>query len=130
MIPIRRGRRVHLLSAIEREAAKVGLIINRKKTEFLTVGDIEIPKDSLVVSDGPIKQVDDFKYLGTWLMCSRKDFEVRKAVAWKAATRMVKIWKSNLIWKIWSTRWPSGTNQNMSSSKRPVATSSFSLKNP
>ena len=29
-------------------------------------------------------------------MFSRKDFEVRKAVAWKAATRMVKIWKSNL----------------------------------
>ena len=85
-----------LLSAIEREAAKAGLIINRKKTEFLTVGDIEIPKDSLVVSDGPIKQVDDFKYLGSWLMCSRKDFEGRKAVAWKAATRMAKIWKSNL----------------------------------
>ena len=88
-----------LLSAIEREAAKVGLIINGKKTVFLTVGDIEVLKDSLVFNDGPIKQVDDFKYLGSWLMCSRKDFEIRKEVAWKAATRMIKIWNAsaNLI---------------------------------
>ena len=85
-----------LLSAIEREASKVRLIINRKKTEFIVVGDIKVPPNSLLVCDGPIKQVDDFKYLGSWLMSSSKDFEVRKATAWKAAIRMVKIWKSNL----------------------------------
>jgi hypothetical protein len=40
-----------------------------------------------------VARVDDFKYLGSWLMNSMKDFEVRKALAWKAATRLVKIWK-------------------------------------
>ena len=48
-----------LLSVIKREATKVGFIINRKKTVFFTVGDIEVLKDSLVFNDGSIKQDDD-----------------------------------------------------------------------
>jgi len=52
---------------------------------------------TLSLSSGPIKQVDDFKYLGSWLMDSSKDFSVRKALAWNAAKRLSKIWKSKTI---------------------------------
>ena len=51
----------------------------------------------LNLATGPIKQVDDFKYLGSWLRDSTKDFRVWDALAWKACTRLVKIWKSKLV---------------------------------
>jgi hypothetical protein len=51
----------------------------------------------LRVSTGSIKSVKDFKYLGSWLLNCKKDFEIRKASAWKACIRLVKIWKSNSI---------------------------------
>ena len=53
----------------------------------------------LRVAKGAIKQVTDFKYLGSWLMDSSKDFEIRKALAWKACIKLVKIWKSTAITK-------------------------------
>jgi hypothetical protein len=48
-------------------------------------------------STGTIKLVKDFKYLGSWLLNCTKDFEIRKALAWKAFIRLVKIWESNSI---------------------------------
>jgi hypothetical protein len=81
-----------MLSAIENTALKVGLKINLKKTEYLLVGAWVDPV-MVSLSSGPLARVDDFKYLGSWLMNSMKDFEVRKALAWKAATRLVKVWK-------------------------------------
>jgi len=81
-----------MLSAIENTALKVGLKINLKKTEYLLVGAWVDPV-MISLSSGPLARVDDFKYLGSWLMNSMKDFEVRKALAWKAATRLVKVWK-------------------------------------
>jgi hypothetical protein len=44
-----------------------------------------------------INLVKDFKYLGSWLLNCTKVFEIRKALAWKACIRLVKIWKSNSI---------------------------------
>jgi len=85
-----------MLQCIEREALKVGLKLNQKKTEYIIVGK-DIDKSQLIYAkNGPIKLVEDFKYLGSWLMRSQKDFEVRKAIAWSAATKMCKIWRSNL----------------------------------
>ena len=85
-----------MLSSIESIAAEIGLRINVSKTEFLLVG---IWKEAVTISlsSGPIKKVDDFKYLGSWLMDSVKDFEVRKALAWKACIRLKKIWKSRTL---------------------------------
>jgi hypothetical protein len=51
----------------------------------------------LRVSTGTIHLVKDFKYLGSWLLNCTKDFEISKAIAWKACVRLVKIWKSNCI---------------------------------
>ena len=70
--------------------------INRTKTEYILVGNRDAPV-SLTISSGPIKKVDNFKYLGSWLMDCGKDLKVREALAWKAALRLVKIWKSKVI---------------------------------
>ena len=47
-----------------------------------------------------IKVVDNFKYLGGWMMSTAKDFEIRKALAWAALHKLRKIWTSNLSKKL------------------------------
>ena len=79
-----------MLSSIESAALQVGLKINYSKTEFLLVGRWDTPV-SITVSSKPINQVSDFKYLGSWLMDCTKDFNIRKALAWKAAMRLVQV---------------------------------------
>ena len=49
------------------------------------------------VESGVLRRVSDFKYLGSWLLNCNKDFEVRRALAWNACTRLGKIWKSRSI---------------------------------
>ena len=88
-----------MLSSIERVALRVGLRINRLKTEFILVGRWDAGPVVINLASGPIKQVDDFKYLGSWLRDSMKDFKVREALAWKACTRLAKIWKSKVVTK-------------------------------
>jgi hypothetical protein len=56
-------------------ARKVGLKINRAKTEFMMVGNWASPIE-LRDSTGTINLVKDFKYLGSWLLNSTKDFEI------------------------------------------------------
>ena len=43
-----------------------------------------------------LKQVNDFKYLGSWIAKSKKDMDVRIGMAWKALNKMEKVWKSGL----------------------------------
>jgi hypothetical protein len=82
-----------MLTAIEVWALKVGHKINLKKTEFLLVGNW----NEAVTLSGAIAQVNDFKYLGSWLMNCQKDFEVRKTLAWEAATKLVRMWKQKRV---------------------------------
>ena len=49
-----------------------------------------------VKSGAQVKYVDNFKYLGSRIMDSEKDFKIRKALAWTACNKMDKIWRSNL----------------------------------
>jgi Reverse transcriptase (RNA-dependent DNA polymerase) len=70
------------LDSVDIMARKVGLKINRAKTEFMMVGNWASPIE-LRVSTGSINLVKDFKYLGSWLLNCKKDFEIRKALAWK-----------------------------------------------
>ena len=51
-------------------------------------------------SGNPIKEVDNFKYLGAWAQSSEKDFNVRKALAWSACHDLKKIWSSTLPRKL------------------------------
>jgi len=85
------------LDAVEFCAADIGLFINRKKTEFIAVGRALLACSvGLSVKEGSIKQVDDFKYLGSWIMNSKKDIGVRIGIAWSTIKKLNKVWKSQL----------------------------------
>ena len=43
-----------------------------------------------------LKQVEDFKYVGSLIADSKRDIEVRIGLAWKALNKLDKIWKSKL----------------------------------
>ena len=49
------------------------------------------------IKDGALKQVTDFKYLGSWISNSTKDFQIRRDLAWTAHRRLWRIWKSETI---------------------------------
>ena len=86
-----------MLLDIERETATIGLNINVAKTEYIMVDnwyDHSQADCVLRVTEGTVAFVDDFAYLGPWIMDSKKDFLARKALAWEAALRTSKIWKS------------------------------------
>ena len=87
------------LTAVEQEALPVGLKINRKKTEYMLVADFK-SDSGLTVIEGPIAHVDDFKYLGHWVVSSSKDFEVRRAQASQACKRMYRVWQSSVSHKM------------------------------
>ena len=75
-----------LLLAVEHWALAVGLRINKKKTEYMRLGDFSsCIHPPLRVLAGEIAEVDNFQYLGCWMADSAKDFSVRRALAFKAA---------------------------------------------
>ena len=43
-----------------------------------------------------LKQVEDFKYVGSLIADSKRDIKVRIGLAWKALNKLDKIWKSKL----------------------------------
>ena len=84
-----------LLSSLESAANCTGLHRNEKKTECMPIniqGDFQIRTNS----NNVLKRVDDYKYLGSHILNSGKDFNIRKGMAWSACNKMEKIWKSNL----------------------------------
>ena len=86
-----------LLTAVETECARVGLRLNAKKTEVITYNISPQDHAPLKTTGGTaLKEVDNFKYLGSWVNSSEQDLRVRKALAWKALNGMASVWKSNL----------------------------------
>ena len=71
-----------LLQSLEKAAALIGLHCNENKTEYINTGENYRYLKSL--SGVNLKRVEDFKYLGSWIMDSEKDFKSRKALAWVA----------------------------------------------
>ena len=82
-----------LLHAVEEAAAHVGLHCNTTKTEFISSSNDSTVKS---LSGNALKRVDDFKYLGSYIMCSAKDFRTRKGQAWNACHKLEKVWRSSL----------------------------------
>ena len=83
-----------LLLRLEVAAKTVGLHVNYKKTEYMLYNQ---PVGDLVTLGGnKLKQVDNFKYLGSWIQSSEKDMNIRIGQAWIALNKMMKVWKSNL----------------------------------
>ena len=86
-----------LLLSLEHAASEVGLHLNEDKTKFIGLNLQEDDvQDIRAVSGKEIKRVEDFVYLGSRIMKSEKDFEVRKAKAWGACHKLKTIWKSGM----------------------------------
>ena len=87
-----------LLNSLEKWAQTVGLKINQGKTEYILVGDWgDKKKRDIKVKAGPLKRVDDYKYLGSWLLNSKADFKIRKDLSWTAIKKTYRVWKSDHI---------------------------------
>ena len=82
-----------LLYAVEEAAAHICLHCNTTKTEFISSSNDATVKS---LSVKVLKRVDDFKYLGSYIMYSAKDFRSRKCQAWNACNKLEKVWRSNL----------------------------------
>ena len=58
-----------LINNLEKAALKVGLKINQSKTEYILVGDWgKKAQRNIKITAGPLKRVEDYKYLGSWLL--------------------------------------------------------------
>ncbi|KAI8486591.1 hypothetical protein Bbelb_355660 [Branchiostoma belcheri] len=85
-----------LLQSLEKAATQVGLHCNESKTEFICTCPSNTTFELKSLSGICIKQVVDFKYLGSHIMNSERDFTVRKALAWVACNKLDNIWHSNI----------------------------------
>ena len=87
-----------LVNSLEKAALKVGLRINQSKTEYIFVGDWGDRKQrDIKIAAGPLKRVEDYKYLGSWLLNSTTDFKIRKDLAWVAIKKLYRVWRTNVI---------------------------------
>ena len=85
-----------LLLAVEDASAKFGLQLNSKKTEYMTFNEAHDHAPIKTREGAELKEVTDFKYLGSYVCDSRKDFLTRKALAWSACNKLHLIWESNI----------------------------------
>ena len=84
-----------VLYRLEKEAEKVGLYCNAKKTEVQAFNQ-DGPVNIKAKNGETLKVVENFKYLGAWTESSSTDIAVRKALAWSACHRLRKVWSSKL----------------------------------
>ena len=82
---------IEQFAALSRSA---GLNINYNKTKVLYVN---LSKENITCDDNAIEAVDDFKYLGAYIMTTQRDLLYRRALAWISFWRLDKVWKSNSI---------------------------------
>lgn len=88
-----------MLFRLENESAKVGLHLNAKKTKLMAYNQVA-PIVIRTRSGDLVEEVKNFKYLGSNMESSEKDFQVRKALAWSSCHKLRKIWKTGLSRKI------------------------------
>ena len=92
----------HLCQSISDIAAQFGLLINIDKTKYMFYNITRpVNADERVFVNGqPLEEVNDFKYLGSYIASTSKDINVRKGLAWKALQSLDIFWKSNMSRKI------------------------------
>ena len=88
-----------LLERLEQQSAKVGLHLNDKKTKVMAYNQ-DTPVDITTRKGEKLEVVKNFKYLGSWMESTEKDFHVRKALAWSSCHKLQKIWNSALSRKL------------------------------
>lgn len=81
-----------LLRKLDEHSQATGLIVNCEKTEHLRL-NINDPTD-LKLGDKTIRQVDDFKYLGSLIASTSNDASQRIAKGWSAFWQLGKIWRA------------------------------------
>ena len=86
-----------LLNALESAANSVGLYLNESKTEYLTLNANLDANNIKTINGIDLKEVDDYKYLGSFISPSDKDFKVRKALAWNVCNKLHTIWSSSIL---------------------------------
>ena len=85
-----------LLLSLENAAQLVGLTLNSDKTKYLLINGDENHPVIISLDGTTLKEVNDFKYLGSFVADSRKYFLIRKAQAWSACNKLHQIWQSNI----------------------------------
>jgi hypothetical protein len=85
-----------LLQSLEQASNGVGLYLNETKTECMNRCHSNNSHPVRTRNGTSLKQVDDYKYLGSYGSSSEKDFTTRKGMAWSACNDMYKIWSSQL----------------------------------
>ena len=83
-----------LLQRLEIAGEAIGLHINCKEKEYMMFNQANTELKSQ--GGEQLKQVEDFKHLGSWIADSKRDMEVRIKLAWKALNKLDRIWKSKL----------------------------------
>ena len=86
------------LESLRSEAARVGLVINEKKTEVMTFNidqaSSNLGGSGVHLSGVELARVDNFRYLGSMMKSTTSDFEYRRGLAWSAFRNMERIWKA------------------------------------
>ena len=85
-----------LLQSLEQASNGVGLYLNETKTEYINKCLLDNNHPVKTLNGTSLKQVDDYKYLGSYISSSEKDFTTRKGMAWSACNDMHNIWSSQL----------------------------------
>ena len=86
-----------LLRSLEKAANCVGLYLNESSTEYLNHCQVIDPDFSMKTLNGrELKCVQDYKYLGSFISSSEKDFKTRKGMAWTACNNLHNVWTSSL----------------------------------
>ena len=78
---------------MEEAAARIGLYVNAKITEYVCYKQNGEIKD---LKGTALKEVEYFTYLGSNISSTEKDVMIRIAKAWSALNRFRTIWKSSL----------------------------------
>ena len=71
------------------EAQKIGLVINTKKTEFMTNTSC---KKNLTLNNEDIKLANDFTYLGSKMASTESDVKRRLSLDWSAFWKLERLW--------------------------------------
>ena len=86
-----------LLHQIEETSDDIGLEINTDKTKYMRLNPNSDDDGNMKSKNGNIiKQVENFKYLGSFIRSTEKDIEIIIAKAWPALNSMHTIRKSKM----------------------------------
>ena len=85
-----------LLRSLEEASNCVGLYLNETKTEYMNKCSLHTNDGIKTLQETLLKLVEDYKYLGSYISSSLKDFITRKGMTWSACNDLNKIWKSHL----------------------------------